>query len=183
LVITSEAQSQQFDQQFTTQETTNKAKVDDLEETIEFLEAHLIGYIDTFSTPPEGYVENGRLPHFTIPCGNGLSNPAKWIKQLDDGCIAGYSTEDGPHNLPHVCEIYAMPKYTTDPPEPLTHWVHETLQGLAPSYLIFLDVVKRTDDWGLQANVIQYRDLNEHIIHYKAQLDCIHSELKSAIIA
>ncbi len=139
--------------------------------------------MDTFAQPLEGYTKNGWLPHFTIPIGGGLSNPAKWIKQLNNGCVAGYSKEDGPHNLSHVCKIYVMPKYTADPAEPLPHWVHETLQGLASAYLVFLDAVKGTDNWGLQADVMWYRDLNKHIIHYKAQLDCIHSELKSAIIA
>src|SRR6266478_7138290 len=183
LVITSEAHSHQYKQTLTSQEEAHKKKLDDLGETIEFLEACLVGYIDTFSQPPDSYTKNGRLPHFTIPCGNGLSNPAKWIKQLDDGHIAGYSKEDGPHDLPHICKIYVMPKYTADPMEPLPHWVHETLQGLAPRYTVFLDVVKSTDDWGLKADVMQYRDLNECVIHYKAQLDHTHSELKSAIIA
>ncbi len=157
--------------------------MDDLDETIEFLEACLIGYINTFSHPPDSYIKNGRLPHFSIPVRNRLSCPAKWIKQLDDGQITGYSKEDGPHNLPHICKIYATPKYTADPAEPLPHWVHKTLQGLASAYAVFLDVVKGMDNWGLQADVMWYRDLDKHVIHYKAQLDHIHSELKSAIIA
>ncbi len=74
------------------------------------------------------------------------------------------------------------PKHTTDPAEPLPHWVHETLQGPAPGYAVFLDAVKNMDDWGLKADVMWYRDLDEWVIHYKAQLDHTHSELKSAII-
>ncbi|SRR6266403_2310575 len=120
------------------QEEAHKKKLNDLDETVEFLKACLIGYVNTFSQPPDGYIENGRLPHFTIPCGNGLSNPAKWVKQLNDGQVARYSKEDGPHNLPHICEIYATPKYMADPPEPLSHWIHKTLQGPAPSYVIDL---------------------------------------------
>src|SRR6266436_2688687 len=46
------------------QEADHKKKLDDREETIEFLEARLVGYIDTFSQPPAGYVENGRRPTF-----------------------------------------------------------------------------------------------------------------------
>src|SRR6266446_3266241 len=132
LVVTSEARTHWYNQDLAIQEADHKKKLDDREETIEFLEARLIGYINTFSQPPEGYVENGRLTTFTIPCGGGLSNPAKWVKKLDDGRVAGYTTEDGPHDLPHVCEIYASPKYTADPAEPLPHWIHETLQGPAP---------------------------------------------------
>src|SRR6266478_578082 len=84
LVVTSEACTHRFTQDLTAQETEHKKKLDDRNETIEFMEAHLIGYIDTFSRPPDGYVKNGRLTMFTIPCSNGLSNPAKWVKKLDD---------------------------------------------------------------------------------------------------
>ncbi len=182
LVITSEAHTHHFQQDLASQEADHKKKLDDREETIEFLEARLVGYIDTFSQPPDGYVENGRLTTFTIPCGGGLSNPAKWVKKLDDGRVAGYTAEDGPHDLPHVCEIYASPKYTADPAEPLPHWIHETLQGPAPGYAALLDVVKATDDWGLKADIVRFRSLDEHVITYKAQLDRTHGELKSTII-
>src|SRR6266478_2567331 len=182
LTVTSEAHSHHFQQELASQEEGHKKKLDDLNETVEFLEAHLIGYINTFSQPPNGYIKNSHLPTFTIPCGNRLSNPAKWVKKLNDGHVAGYSMEDGPHNLPHVCEIYAAPKYTADPAEPLPHWLHKTLQGPAPGYTALLDAVKSTDDWGLQANIMWYRDLDKRVIHYKAQLDCTYSKLKSAII-
>ena len=121
LVITSEARTHHFNQDLTAQEADHKKKLDDHNETIEFMEACLVGYIETFSQPPDRYVENGHLTTFTIPCGNGLSNPAKWVKKLNDGRVMGYSTEDGPHDLPHVCEIYASPKYMADPAEPLPH--------------------------------------------------------------
>ncbi len=170
-------------QELVAKEEDHKKKLDGLNKTVEFLEAHLVGYINTFSQPPEGYIENGCLPTFTIPCGNGLSNLAKWVKKLNDGWVTGYSTEDGPHDLPHVCEIYVSPKYTADPPEPLPHWIHETLQGPAPGYAALLDAVKAADDWGLEADVMQFRTLNECVIAYKAQLDCTHRELKSTIIA
>src|SRR6266436_2408746 len=183
LVITSKARTHHFTQDLAAQEATHKKKLDDHDETIKFMEVHLIGYIETFSCPPDGYVENGRLTTFTIPCGNGLSSPAKWVKKLDDGRVAGYLAEDSPHDLPHICEVYASPKYTADPAEPLPHWIHETLQGLAPGYAAFLDAVKATDDWGLEADVMRFRALDEHVIGYKAQLDHTHGELKSTIIA
>jgi len=30
------------------------------------MEACLVRYIDTFSWPPDGYINNGRLPTFTV---------------------------------------------------------------------------------------------------------------------
>ncbi len=182
LIVTSESRTHRHHQELAAKEEGHKKKLDDLHKTIEFMEAHLVGYIDTFSQPPEGYIENGRLPTFTIPYGNGLSNLAKWVKKLDDGWVAGYSMEDGPHDLPHICKIYASPKYTTDPAEPLPHWIHETLQGPAPGYTTLLDAVKATDDWGLKADVMWFRSLDERVITYKAQLNRTHSKLKSTII-
>src|SRR6266478_2326368 len=68
LVVTSKTRTHRYNQDRAAQEADHKKKLDDHEETIEFLEARLVGYIDTFSQPPAGYVENGRLPTFTIPC-------------------------------------------------------------------------------------------------------------------
>ncbi len=85
LVVTSEVRTHHFQQELATKEEGHKKKLDDLNETVKFLKAHLVRYINTFSQPPDGYIKNGHLPTFTIPCGNRLSNPAKWVKKLDDG--------------------------------------------------------------------------------------------------
>src|SRR6266478_9033982 len=47
LVVTSKAHTHRFQQDMATQEADHKKKLDDREETIEFLEARLVGYIDT----------------------------------------------------------------------------------------------------------------------------------------
>ena len=49
LVVTSEACTHRFTQDLTAQETEHKKKLDDRNETIEFMEACLVRYIDTFS--------------------------------------------------------------------------------------------------------------------------------------
>ncbi len=56
-----------------------------MEEDLDYANTHLIGYQETFQTPPKGYVANTRLSSFTIPVREGHSVPAKWVKQLDDG--------------------------------------------------------------------------------------------------
>src|SRR6266481_4715989 len=64
LVITSEARTHCFHQDLAAQEADHKKKLDDREETIEFLEAHLVRYINTFSQPPDRYIENSCLTTF-----------------------------------------------------------------------------------------------------------------------
>src|SRR5882672_7690076 len=66
-------------------------------ERIKGLEERILEYEQTFERAPDGYILNdGRVPHFRIPCGNGLSRPAKWIKLNDDGTVSGFADTDGP---------------------------------------------------------------------------------------
>src|SRR6267142_2816615 len=61
-------------------------------EQIKGLQDRILEYKETFERAPEGYILNdGRVPHFRIPCGHGLSHPAKWIKLNDDGTVSGFT--------------------------------------------------------------------------------------------
>ncbi len=156
----------------------HKAAINKLEENLEFAESCLLNYQETFVKAPDGYVANDRLPTFTIPLGEGSDVPAKWIKQLDDGRVAGHSEHDGTGDLPYVKEIYAAPQDSTlDPAEVLPFWIRETLQGSAIQYQELRRAVRDLDDWGLYAEVLRYRQLNEDILSLKAQLDLNHASL------
>src|SRR6266446_4410118 len=85
----------------------------------------------------------------------GSDVPTKWIKQLNDGRIAGYSEHDGTGDLPYVKEIYAAPQDTAlNPPEVLPFWIWETLQGASIQYQEFHRTVWDLNDWGLYAEVV-----------------------------
>jgi hypothetical protein len=48
-------------------------------------------YENIFEQAPDRYIENdGRVPHFYIPLGDGVFKLAKWIKKLEDGKVAGF---------------------------------------------------------------------------------------------
>ncbi len=128
LVETSNSCHQQYQRQVRAQNEEHKAAIDKLEEDLEFAQSHLLDYQETFVKAPDGYVANNRLPTFTIPLGEGSDVPAKWVKQLDDRRIAGYSEHDGTGDLPYVKEIYATPfDSALDLPEVLPFWLRETL--------------------------------------------------------
>src|SRR6266850_1050072 len=100
-----------------------------LTERIKGLEDQILKYEETFEWAPEGYILNdGRVPHFRIPCGNRLSRPAKWIKLNDDGTVSGFADTDGPKSNPHITDLYAQPdnQYTEEgdakPALPLLPW-------------------------------------------------------------
>src|SRR6266403_344276 len=135
LIETSNSRHQQYLRQARTEAAEHKAVIEKLEESLEFAESRLLDYQETFVKAPDGYVANDRLPTFTIPLGEGSNVPAKWIKQLDDGRVAGHSEHDGTGDLPYVKEIYTAPQDSAlDPAEVLPFWIRETLQGSAIQY-------------------------------------------------
>src|SRR6266478_4303517 len=178
LVETSNSRHQQYLHQTRAEAAEHKAVVNKLEEDLEYAQSCLLDYQETFVKAPDGYVANDRLPTFTIPLGEGSDVPAKWIKQLDDGCVAGHSEHDGTGDLPYVKEIYAAPQDSAlDPAEVLPFWIWETLQGSAIQYQELRRAVWDLDDWGLYAEVLRYRRLDEDILSLKAQLDLNHASL------
>ena len=178
LIETSNSCHQQYQHQVQAQNEEHKAAIDKLEEDLEFAQSRLLNYQETFVKAPDGYVANTRLPTFTIPLGEGSDVPAKWVKQLDDGCVAGYSKHDGTRDLPYIKEIYAAPfDSTLNPPEVLPFWLQETLQGATIQYQEFRRTVQDLDDWGLYTEVLRYHQLNKDILSLKAQLDLNHASL------
>src|SRR6266446_10508360 len=181
LVETSNSCHQQYLCQARTEAAEHKATVDKLKEDLEFAQSRLLDYQETFVKAPDGYVANDRLPTFTIPLGEGSDVPAKWIKQLDDGRIAGHSEHDGTGDLPYVKEIYAAPQDSVlNPAEVLPFWIQETLQGSAIQYQELRWAVRDLDNWGLYAEVLRYRQLDEDILSLKAQLNLNHASLAAA---
>ncbi len=181
LVETSNSRHQQYQHQVQAQNEEHKAAINKLEEDLEFTQSHLLDYQETFVKAPDGYVANNRLPTFTIPLREGSDVPTKWVKQLNDGHVAGYSEHDSTGDLPYVKEIYATPMDSTlDPPEVLPHWIQETLQGASIQYQEFRWTVRDLNNWGLYAEVLCYCQLDEDILSLKAQLDLNHVSLTAA---
>jgi len=181
LVETSNSCHQQYLRQAQTEAAEHKAAIKKLKESLEFAESRLLDYQETFVKAPDGYVANDRLPTFTIPLREGSDVPAKWIKQLDDGRVAGHSEHDGTGDLPYVKEIYTAPQDSAlDPAEVLPFWIWETLQGSAIQYQELRRAIRDLDDWGLYAKVLHYCQLDEDILSLKAQLDLNHASLAAA---
>jgi hypothetical protein len=139
------------------------------EQQIKNLQNKVLEYKDTFDSIPEGYEENGgRLPNFSIPVGNGMYRPAKYIKQLEGGWVAGYSEEDGPGSMPHIIEIFATPAYAhidpipsnKDPVKPMPAWFRKLLCGHTALYSHLQKAVLDLDDWGLFADISHHRSLD-----------------------
>jgi len=136
-------------------------------ERIKGLEDRILEYEETFERAPEGYILNdGRVPHFRIPCGNGLSHPAKWIKLNDDGTVSGFADTDGPKSNPHITNLYTQPnnQYTEEgdarPALPLPPWFRFLLVGPSVDFALLHNALIDHDDWGLTHEVHRYHDFD-----------------------
>ena len=149
-----------------------QSRIDELEDRIK-------RYQDTFETPPEGYVENNdRIPNFLIPYGDGLFLPAKWVKQLNDGCVAGYSSRDGPTDSPFITEPYAAPSFDyEEPATPLALWYTHLLTGTSAKFMALRNATADLDDWGLLGEVLRFHELDDHIQSRQAHMRVIEQEI------
>jgi len=127
-----------------------------LTEQIKGLEDRILEYEETFKQAPEGYTLNdGRIPHFRIPCGHGLSHLAKWIKLNDDGTALGFVDTDGPKAMPHITDLYTQPddQYNEEgeakPTLPLPPWFHFLMVGPSVDFALLHNALVDHNNWGL----------------------------------
>src|SRR5713226_360620 len=70
-----------------------------------------------FKEAPPGYKENRGEVNIDLPCKDGQCRPAKWIKRMDGGKVAGYTEDDSPGDLPLITNLYAPKEYYNDDDE------------------------------------------------------------------
>ena len=140
-------------------------------------------FTNTHEAAPEGYIENNHcLPTFTIPIpgSDSLSNPAKWIKFVEDGKVAGYSEAQGPADLPTISEMYLSPSYnSTNPYEPMPCWFCHMLTGDTAHYYTLKEAVGKLDDWAHLAEISCYRKLEDDIVTAQGQINSLQADIKS----
>jgi hypothetical protein len=108
-------------------------------------------YKNIFERAPDGYTENDRrVPHFFIPLGNGVFKPAKWIKKLEDGRVAGFHEQQGPNESPYIIDLYAQADTVghgeENPIEPLPTWFCALLIGPSSDFVHLQHDIGDLDD-------------------------------------
>jgi hypothetical protein len=152
-----------------------------LKSNITQLRNTLAGYEETFNIAPEGFeLATDTVAQIEIPISNGFHRLAKWVKRLDDGCVACYHEGQGPKDTPYIAELYAPPDYKSEHPmEPLEPWFRRVVSGNAANYAILLKEVDELWDWGMHAEVEQYRKLDGQIRYANDQLELMRGDLES----
>ena len=142
------------------------SKVRHLNEQICRLHDHIKHYKNIFECAPDGYIENdGRVPHFYIPIGDRVFKPAKWIKKLEDGWVAGFHEQQGPNESPYIIDLYAPADMDghgeENPIEPLPTWFRTLLIGPSSDFVHLQHDIADQDNWGLAREIARYHELDQ----------------------
>jgi hypothetical protein len=142
------------------------------------LKARVEHHEERYLEAPQGYEENlGRAPSFYIPQAPGVWALAKWVRQLPDGRVEGYTARDGPTDQPYAAEIYTTNYYDNDdPPEPLPNWFLAALMGGPTEFHTLREGVAGLDDWGSLAEVLRHRRYSEMLRQNQVQRDILEAQ-------
>ena len=139
-------------------------------------------YENIFKRAPDGYIDNeGRVPHFFIPLGDGVFKPAKWIKKLEDGRVARFHEQQGPDESPYIIDLYAQADMVghgkENPIEPLPIWFRALLIGPSSDFVHLQGDIGDLDDWGLAREIARFCELDQESAKLTTQVDVLHEEL------
>ena len=153
-----------------------------LKEQISGLHDCVEHYENIFKCAPDGYIENdGRVPHFFIPLGDGVFKLAKWVKKLEDSRVAGFHEQQGPNESPYIIDLYAQADTVghgkENPIEPLPTWFRALLIGPSSDFVHLQRDIGNLDDWGLAREIARFRKLDQEAAELAARVEVLHEEL------
>ena len=159
-------------------------KIRRLKEQIARLHDWVEHYENIFEHAPDRYLENdGQVPHFFIPLGEGVFKPAKWIKKLEDSRVAGFHEQQGPNESPYIIDLYAQADTVghgeENPIEPLPAWFHTLLIGPSSDFMHLQHDIGDLDDWGLAREIARFRELDQEAAELAMRVEVLHEELNT----
>src|SRR5260221_13804103 len=139
---------------------------------------------------PVGFsINTGQLPNATLPCGRNAGQLAKWVRRLPDGRALLYAENDGPGDQPYAIELFAELDITDETPaQTLPRGLLDALAGPSAAFHPVRSAAEATLDWGLQAELLRYRDLdqrakalNDSITNLEAEVSGVLAEQRLAL--
>jgi len=153
------------------------------EDKVKRLEAAIKGYAETYERAPNGYIQNTMYPDLKIPLGKGVYAEAYWVTPAHDGYVQAYGQEQGPLDTPYSLPIFAQAIYSSEPIEPLPTWFHQLLVGTPAVHANFAKAAHQLNDWGVAADIVHYRKLDDNLSYINAELERLKAEAGAIRIA
>src|SRR5258707_7541233 len=139
-----------------------------------------------FEEAPPGYKENRGEVNLDLPCKDGQCRPAKWIKQMDGGKVAGYTEDDAPGDLPLITDLYTPKEYynndNDDPAGALPGWFLSALGGSGTTFTTLRCAFDQLAvyNWGFMAEIDHYHAMDEQCQALCSQIDLLKQEIQMA---
>jgi hypothetical protein len=135
-----------------------------------------------FTNPPSRYIENRGQVGIEIPCHDGNHHPARWVRCLDQGRVAGYTDGDTPNDLPIIINLYIPVDNwgANKAPWGFSGWFLSALTGSVPTFAMLhqgFDALPR-DNWGYVAEIDRFRSLDEQHQSTSAQINQLLNEME-----
>ncbi len=120
-----------------------------------------------------------------MPCKDGQRCPAKWIKWLDGGKVAGYTEDDAPEDLPLISDLFTPKEHyidNNDPTGALPGWFLSTLVGSGTTFTTICRMFDQlpSNNWGFVAEIDCYHTMDEQCQTLSAQIDLLEQEMQMA---
>src|SRR5260221_5490501 len=139
-----------------------------------------------FEEAPPGYKENRGEVDLDLPCKDGQCHPAKWIKRMDGGKVAGYTEDNSPGDLPLIADLYAPKEYynnnNNDPAGALPVWFISALGGSGTTFATLCREFDKltVHNCGFVAEIDQYHAMDEQCQSLCGQIDLLEQEIQTA---
>ena len=136
-----------------------------------------------------GYKENRGEVDIDLPCKDRQRRPAKWIKRMDGGKVAGYTEDDTPGDLPLITDLYTPKEYYNDnnddddnPAGALPGWFLSALGGSSTTFATLCCEFNKlaVHNWGFVAEIDRYCTMDEQCQSLCTQIDLLEQEIQTA---
>jgi hypothetical protein len=133
---------------------------------------------DLLSEPecPEGFEENaGQVPDFFIK-EDGVNLQARYVRRLPGtGLVQG--SLGGPRDTMHLHELHALPSLVFEhTPDAIPNWFINSIAANSPVFGEVMAEANRLGDWGIQADLERYHNLDTQIHQVQADLRILQEE-------
>jgi hypothetical protein len=107
---------------------------------------------------------------------------ARYVKRIPGTSLA-HGTLGGPNNIPHIHELQALPSIACNTtPDIIPAWFLQCISANATPFPLVMDKVRRYRDWGLEAEVERYHNMDVELVELQATMCEVQAAIDSCTI-
>ena len=135
-------------------------------------------------TCPDGFESNDEChaPYAQVPDKEGHLVLPKWVRYLDDGCIAAYTMGAPIDAMPYIVDIYAEPSLNDEdePFEPMPHWFRAAMHADEAHWQVLYKEIYKMAPWGIATDIKRHQDLTKVADGLVSRIEFMQRDLEGA---